>query len=212
MSDCNSSAPNGSAISLTHRFRSFQNVKAIFKSSRGCTQHGNLASRSLWKFAGVASCFVSYSRKNLTTIPMQARGSMKVGINAGVCRWSSFFGEAHMKPRGKSLAFERSLSKIDASDASTSCRRARFKMRTSEWNAARSNSTSAFHMSFFSFIGTSDMTRLSKSTDLTRGFTGARGYSTCCGKGRSGEAASKGSPERTPNFIISRATRHGSWS
>mmetsp|Transcript_33787 Transcript_33787/g.94970 ORF Transcript_33787/g.94970 Transcript_33787/m.94970 type:complete len:243 (-) Transcript_33787:1107-1835(-) len=117
-----------------------------------------------------------------------------------------------MKFAGSSLSLLRSSSKTDAKHASTICLSVRLRMRTSEWKAARSNSTWAFHMSFLSFIGTSDMARLSSITDFFVGPTPADGYCTCQGNCPSGPAALKGSPERMPNFIISRATRQGSWN
>mmetsp|Transcript_110608 Transcript_110608/g.292039 ORF Transcript_110608/g.292039 Transcript_110608/m.292039 type:complete len:243 (+) Transcript_110608:427-1155(+) len=117
-----------------------------------------------------------------------------------------------MKFAGSSLSLLRSSSKTDAKHASTICLSVRLRMRTSEWKAARSNSTWAFHMSFLSFIGTSDMTRLSSIIDFFVESTLADGYLTCSGKGLFGSAASKGSPERMPNFIISSATRQGSWN
>mmetsp|Transcript_101985 Transcript_101985/g.288780 ORF Transcript_101985/g.288780 Transcript_101985/m.288780 type:complete len:272 (-) Transcript_101985:142-957(-) len=143
-------------------------------------------------------------------MPMQARGSMKVGKMAGVCVLSSRSGEPHMKPAVSSFVRERSLSRTEARDASTNWRRALFSTRTSEWNADRSNSTSAFHMSAFSLIGTSDITLVRSSSDFVSVSTGATGYFTSSGKGRSAWAASKGSPERMPNFIISSARRQGS--
>mmetsp|Transcript_13473 Transcript_13473/g.40028 ORF Transcript_13473/g.40028 Transcript_13473/m.40028 type:complete len:219 (+) Transcript_13473:2-658(+) len=66
-------------------------------------------------------------------------------------------------------------------------------------------------MSFFSRIGTSDITRLSRCTALVLG-SACRGYWTCSGKGRCGSAGSNGSPLRQPNFIISKATRQDSWN
>mmetsp|Transcript_13470 Transcript_13470/g.40002 ORF Transcript_13470/g.40002 Transcript_13470/m.40002 type:complete len:340 (+) Transcript_13470:350-1369(+) len=142
-------------------------------------------------------------------MPMHARGGIKVGSTAGVDRWSSRFGEAHMKPQGRSFTRLRSFRMIDDKEASTICRSARFKMRTSEWKAAKSKSTSAFHMSFFSRIGTSDITRVSSSVAFVLG-SAALGYFTCSGKGLSG-CDSNGSPLRNPNFINSKAVKQGSW-
>lgn len=45
MSLDSSSAPNGSAMVSTQRFRSFQKSMAILRSSMGCTQQGNLVAR-----------------------------------------------------------------------------------------------------------------------------------------------------------------------
>mmetsp|Transcript_23627 Transcript_23627/g.66295 ORF Transcript_23627/g.66295 Transcript_23627/m.66295 type:complete len:206 (+) Transcript_23627:53-670(+) len=168
MSLASSSAPRGSAISSTQRLRSSQNMKAPFRSSLASTQHGKRDFRSLGNIAGSPV----YFRKNRHTMPMHARGSMNVGSSAGVCVWSPLDGEAHMKPGGSSLTRDRSFSKIDETAASVSCRSARLRIRTREWNAARSKSTSAFHISFLSLIGTRDMTRLSRSTDLVWESTG----------------------------------------
>mmetsp|Transcript_124576 Transcript_124576/g.398856 ORF Transcript_124576/g.398856 Transcript_124576/m.398856 type:complete len:212 (-) Transcript_124576:1776-2411(-) len=164
ISAAKSSAPNCSAMASTQRFTSSQKANVTLKSSIGWTQHGNFSESDLLKAPGSPL----YSKKKRTTMPMHARGSMKVGKIAGVSMWFSFFGDAHMKPAGSNLTRCRSFNSTDVKEASTNWRSARFSTRTREWKAVRSKSTSAFHMSFFSFMGTKDITRLKSRRDFVR--------------------------------------------
>mmetsp|Transcript_81087 Transcript_81087/g.235212 ORF Transcript_81087/g.235212 Transcript_81087/m.235212 type:complete len:283 (-) Transcript_81087:1413-2261(-) len=197
--------PRGSAALSTHRLNSSQNAKAHCKSSIGCTQHGNFWEVTFENSAGSPR----YSKKWRTTIPMQARGNMKVGRTANVCKWSSFLGEEHMNSFGSNDARCKSHKSTDASDASTNCRRARFKILTKEWNAAKSKSTSAFHMSFFNFMGTSEVTRQRNNIAPVSGVASG-GYPTFAGNGFSGCAGWNGSLLRTSKLSISNATKQGS--
>merc|ERR1719261_1585517 len=91
---------------------------------------------------------------------------MNVGSSEWGCKWSFDEGEEHRKPGGSSFTCCKSFIKIEARDASVSCRSERFGIRTKEWKAAKSNNTSAFHISAFNFIGTSDITLVSSCIDL----------------------------------------------
>mmetsp|Transcript_102953 Transcript_102953/g.182882 ORF Transcript_102953/g.182882 Transcript_102953/m.182882 type:complete len:260 (-) Transcript_102953:1519-2298(-) len=215
MSSKSSSAPRFSAMTRTHLLRSCQKVKANFKSSIGCTQHGNFFVQSVLKLSAAYDESAGYSKKNFTTMPMQARGSMKVGRSAGVSGYCSLMGDAHMKPFGSSFTRPRSFSRMNAREASTSCLNVRFKARTSAWKAARSKSTSASHMLFFRRMGTNDITRQSSSMLHTFCFifpsiSFATGYLTSLGNGLSGCAASKGSLLSSPSFMSSSAVRQAS--
>mmetsp|Transcript_47259 Transcript_47259/g.112296 ORF Transcript_47259/g.112296 Transcript_47259/m.112296 type:complete len:309 (-) Transcript_47259:1374-2300(-) len=212
MSSLSSSAPSVSAMVSTQRRKSCQKVNASLRSSTGCTQQGKRLPTSAAKL----SASFLYSKKYRTTIPMQARGSIKVGSSAGTCGYESLCtGDAHMKPLGNNLTLAKSFSRTDAKAPSTICRRVRLRTRTRAWKAAKSKSTSESHMMFLTLMGTKDMTRQRSSIPQTLSFSAPSswldvGYFTSDGKGLSGCAASNGSPLSWPYFMSSSAVRHGS--
>merc|ERR1719162_1215709 len=92
---------------------------------------------------------------------------MNVGRIAGLCQLFLVSGDEHMKPGGNDFTQSKFCNKTETNEASTNWRKDLFKVRTKPWNAAKSKSTSAFHISFFNLIGTSDMTRHKSILTLT---------------------------------------------